>query len=118
LIDYEAFCGMPVQGADTMGVAQAGDITVTELRDRIQAGLNRTQLIDVREPHEWEIVHLPGATLIPRGELPNHLNELNQTDEILVYCRSGSRSAQAVQFLRDMGFKKARNVKGGILAWA
>ena len=63
-------------------------------------------------------MHLPGAKLIPRGELPNHLNELNQTDEILVYCRSGVRSAQAVQFLRQMGFTRAKNVKGGVLAWA
>ena len=120
LIDYEAFCGSQVQTSGDLETTQASsnDITVTELRDRMQAGLNGTVLLDVREPHEWEIVHLPGAKLIPRGQLPNHLNELSQTDEILVYCRSGQRSGQAVQFLRDMGFKKARNVKGGMLAWA
>ena len=114
LIDYEAFCGVPA-GAE---LQPQDEIPVTELRDRMSEGLNRAVLLDVREPHEWEIVHLPGAKLIPRGELPNHLNELSQTDEILVYCRSGVRSAQAVQFLREMGFKKAKNVKGGILAWA
>jgi sulfur-carrier protein adenylyltransferase/sulfurtransferase len=120
LIDYEAFCGMPaIEGEQAAQPGQVvPEISVTELSSRIKAGLNGTQLIDVREPHEWEIVHLPGAKLIPRGELPNHLNELNQTDEILVYCRSGARSAQAVQFLRQMGFKRARNVKGGVLAWA
>jgi adenylyltransferase/sulfurtransferase len=119
LIDYEAFCGMrAVEGPAEQATQSTDDISVTELARRIQAGLGNATLLDVREPHEWEIVHLPGATLIPRGELPNHLNELSQTDEILVYCRSGVRSAQAVQFLRQMGFKKARNVKGGVLAWA
>jgi adenylyltransferase/sulfurtransferase len=119
LIDYEAFCGTQVAGsADENVPLSADDISVTELAGRIQTGLGSAALIDVREPHEWEIVHLPGARLIPRGELPDHLNELSQTDEILVYCRSGARSAQAVQFLRQMGFKKARNVKGGVLAWA
>lgn len=119
LIDYEAFCGVrATESADQNVPQSADDVTVTELAKRIQAGLGNTTLLDVREPHEWEIVHLPGATLIPRGELPNHLSELSQTDEILVYCRSGARSAQAVQFLRQMGFKKARNVKGGVLAWA
>ena len=119
LIDYEAFCGMrAVEGPAEQTTQSTDDISVTELARRIQAGLGNATLLDVREPHEWEIVHLPGATLIPRGELPNHLNELSQTDEILVYCRSGARSAQAVQFLRQMGFKKARNVKGGVLAWA
>jgi adenylyltransferase/sulfurtransferase len=117
LIDYEAFCGTPIQTSDD-AAPQSNEITVRDLQQRLQAGLNATVLLDVREPHEWEIVHLPGARLIPRNQLPNHLNELSQTDEILVYCRSGVRSAQAVDFLRQMGFKKARNVKGGVLAWA
>ena len=120
LIDYEAFCGVPVRDADEPASAAAGanEITVAELSRRMQAGLPGAVLIDVREPHEWEIVHLPGARLIPRAQLPNHLNELSQTDELLVLCLSGVRSGQAVQFLRDMGFKKARNVKGGMRAWA
>ncbi len=119
LIDYEAFCGMPaVENAEMAGPVASDDLTVTELARRIKAGLPGTELIDVREPHEWEIVHLPGAKLIPQGELLNRLNELSQTDEILVYCLSGKRSARAVQLLRQMGFKKARNVRGGVLAWA
>ena len=120
LIDYEAFCGMPAIDPDSAGLAHPGvpEINVVELRDRIQAGLPGAALIDVREPQEWEIAHLPQARLIPKGELPNRLGELSQTDEILVYCRSGARSADAVQFLRQMGFKKVKNVKGGILAWA
>jgi adenylyltransferase/sulfurtransferase len=119
LIDYEAFCGMPArEHIEEDKPATADEITVTELARRIKAGLPGAELIDVREPHEWEIVHLPGAKLIPQGELPNHLNELSQTDDILLYCRSGVRSARAAQFLRQMGFKKVRNVKGGVLAWA
>ena len=119
LIDYEAFCGMPaIEHADSNVPVSADDVTVSEVAKRIQAGLPGTTLLDVREPHEWEIVHLPDAQLIPQGQLPEHLNELSQTDDILVYCRSGARSARAVQFLRQMGFKKARNVRGGVLAWA
>lgn len=122
LIDYEAFCGMPAIDPDSAGQSASRpdvpEITVTELRDRIVAGLPGATLIDVREPQEWEIAHLPAAHLIPKGELPSRLGELSQTDEILVHCRSGVRSADAVLFLRQMGFKKVKNVKGGILAWA
>jgi adenylyltransferase/sulfurtransferase len=121
LIDYEAFCGVPAvdpRSEHTSAAPQVPEISVTELRDRIQVGLPGATLIDVREPHEWEIANLPQARLIPKGELPERLGELSQTDEILVHCRSGVRSADAVKFLRDMGFKKAKNVKGGILAWA
>ncbi len=122
LIDYEAFCGMPAIDPDSAGHSASRpdvpEITVTELRDRIAAGLPGATLIDVREPQEWEIAHLPAARLIPKGELPGRLGELSQTDEILVHCRSGVRSADAVLFLRQMGFKKVKNVKGGILAWA
>ena len=120
LIDYEAFCGSTIQGvseAETPGVA-IEEISVTELDKRLKAGLNGATLIDVREPHEWEIVHLDAAKLFPRLQLPNYLNELSQTDELLVMCRSGVRSGQAVQFLKQMGFKKVKNVRGGILAWA
>ncbi len=120
LIDYEAFCGTIVRGSeatDTTAIA-SDEITVADLHARMQAGLTGATLLDVREPHEWEIVHLPGATLIPRIQLPDHLNELSQTDELLVYCRSGVRSAQAVAFLKSMGFKKVKNIRGGMLAWA
>jgi adenylyltransferase/sulfurtransferase len=120
LIDYEAFCGTPVREKEApQGVSNpANEISVKELSERIKAGLPGATLLDVRETQEWDIVHLPGAKLIPRGQLPNHLGELSQTDEILVYCRSGVRSAQATEFLRQMGFKKVKNVVGGILAWA
>ncbi len=122
LIDYDAFCGVPSRNAAT---ADAGhgvpEITVHELKQRIEAGLERTNtiLVDVREPYEWQIAHLDAARLIPKGEIHNHLHELSQADEILVYCRSGARSADVVRFLiSDVGFRKVKNVKGGILAWA
>ncbi|MCL5273446.1 MAG: rhodanese-like domain-containing protein [Chloroflexi bacterium] len=120
LIDYEAFCGTSLRGVDNTDTTPitTDEISVKDLQQRMNAGLQGATLLDVREPHEWEIVRLPGAKLIPRMQLPNHLNELSQTDDLLVYCRSGVRSAQAVAFLKSMGFRKARNIRGGILAWA
>jgi adenylyltransferase/sulfurtransferase len=75
-------------------------------------------LIDVREPHEYQICRIPNARLIPLGELPKRVNELNSADEIVAHCKSGARSAKAVDFLKQAGFKKVRNMKGGILAWS
>jgi adenylyltransferase/sulfurtransferase len=75
-------------------------------------------ILDVREPNEYEICHLPGAKLIPLGELPNRLGELNPGDELIVHCKAGGRSAKAVKFLRQQGFEKAVNVAGGVDAWA
>lgn len=122
LIDYDAFCGLPARdGAAPAAHHGVPEITVQELRERIAQGLEKTNtlLIDVREPYEWEIAHLDAARLIPKGEVHNHLHELSQYDEILVHCRSGGRSADVVKFLiNDIGFRKVKNVKGGILAWA
>ncbi|MCS7055494.1 MAG: molybdopterin-synthase adenylyltransferase MoeB [Thermoflexales bacterium] len=122
LIDYEAFCGVPLRdGAARDAASGVPEITVQELKQRLEAGLEQTNalLIDVREPYEWQIAHLDAARLIPKGEIQNHLHELSQADEILVYCRSGARSADVVRFLiNDVGFRKVKNVKGGILAWA
>ncbi len=120
LIDYEAFCGSSIHGVaagDANGLA-VDEITVRDLDQRLKDGLNGATLIDVREPHEWEIVHLDAAKLMPRLDLPSHLGELSQTDELLVMCRSGVRSGQAAVFLKQMGFKRVKNVRGGILAWA
>jgi adenylyltransferase/sulfurtransferase len=75
-------------------------------------------VLDVREPHEWDIVHLEGATLIPLGRLPHEANRLDSAKDIVVMCRSGARSAKATQFLVDAGFQRVRNLAGGILAWA
>jgi rhodanese-related sulfurtransferase len=75
-------------------------------------------IIDVREPWEWEICCFPEAKRIPLKELPNRTSELDQKKEIIVYCRSGGRSAKAVEFLKQAGFTKVKNLKGGIIGWA
>jgi len=74
-------------------------------------------LLDVREPFESQICKIEGSKLIPLGQLTQRVNELDTADEIVVYCHSGMRSAQAVRFLKGLGFKKVRNLKGGIKAW-
>jgi adenylyltransferase/sulfurtransferase len=75
-------------------------------------------LVDVREPHEYRICSIPGARLIPLRELPRRLHELDSRDRIIVHCRSGQRSAKAAKLLREAGFAKVQNLKGGILAWS
>src|SRR5690242_3825111 len=115
LIDYQEFCGIPQQPQEP--VAVEGEIDVTEVKAKIDRH-EPFVLIDVREPHEWQIGHIPYAKLIPLGELPKRVNELNTADEIVAHCKSGVRSAKAVDFLKQAGFKKVRNMKGGILAWS
>ena len=113
LIDYQEFCGIvPHEAAATD--ADIDPVQVKEMIDRREPFV----LIDVREPHEWQICHIPGAKLIPLGELPKRVNELNTADEIVAHCKSGVRSAKAVDFLKQAGFKKVHNMKGGITAWA
>jgi adenylyltransferase/sulfurtransferase len=75
-------------------------------------------VLDVREPHEWDIVRLEGATLIPLGRLPHEVHRLDSAKDIVVHCRSGARSAKATEFLLGAGFQRVRNLEGGILAWA
>ena len=115
LIDYEEFCGLPAAHAEQGGTAQR-DITVEELKSRQDRG-DRPFLLDVREPHEFDIVHLD-AHLIPLGELPDRVSELDTSSDIVVYCRTGVRSANAAEFLRRSGFARVRNLTGGIDAWA
>ena len=79
---------------------------------------DRLTLIDVRQPHEWEICHLPGAKLIPENDLPARMHELDSADEFVIYCRIGGRSARALKLLREAGFKKIKNLVGGIRSWA
>jgi adenylyltransferase/sulfurtransferase len=121
LIDYDQFCGVTPAAAQQLDARGIPEITVHELRDRIAAGLasSNTLLLDVREPNEWDIVHIDGARLMPKATVADHLTEFAPYDEILVQCRSGARSADIVRFLRDdVGLKNVKNVKGGILAWA
>ncbi|GGB91761.1 rhodanese-like domain-containing protein [Dyadobacter sediminis] len=93
------------------------DITVEELKERLEKG-ESLNFYDVREEHEYEEDNL-GAVLIPLGDLPDHLNELEplKDEEIIIHCRSGARSGKAARFLESQGFSNVRNVVGGILAY-
>ena len=93
-----------------------GDITVTELKARMDKG-DAPMIVDVREPAEFEICRIPGAVLIPLGQLSSRLGELDPAQEIVLQCKVGGRSANATAYLRRAGFARARNLTGGILAW-
>ncbi len=115
LLDYNEFCGIRGEEAP---VATAGipEMQVEELKRRLDAKEDLF-ILDVREPHEYQICNL-GGTLIPLGELQRRVNELDSSREIVAHCRSGKRSADAVAFLQQAGFRKVYNLAGGILAWA
>jgi len=115
LIDYPAFCGVTADASSSAGGLP--QVSPEELRDEL-AGPDPPTLVDVREPNEWEIVHLPNAHLIPRAQLPDRLNELTSSRRLVLYCRTGGRSSQATQLLLDLGFSNVRNLTGGITAWA
>jgi len=117
LIDYEAFCGVPGHDHDEGSAGAGWDIGAGELAARLQQG-NHIRLIDVREPHELEISRLPGAQLIPLGQMAARLSELDSAEEIVLFCKSGTRSARALELLASAGFRKMKNLKGGINAWA
>jgi adenylyltransferase/sulfurtransferase len=129
LIDYEQFCGVtpaahapaeaeaaPASGAPTIGPAGVPEITAEDLRARLD---RREDLVvlDVREPHEVQICRIEGSTVIPLGDLPKRVNELDPSRGLVVHCKMGGRSAKAVQYLREHGFPQALNLKGGILSW-
>jgi adenylyltransferase/sulfurtransferase len=111
LIDYEAFCGVTAES-----VARDDAMSARALARELQGGAP-PRLLDVREPFEWEICHLPNARLIPLGELPRRLTDLDGQGDLVVYCHTGARSRRAVELLRAAGFH-ARNLQGGIDAWA
>jgi sulfur-carrier protein adenylyltransferase/sulfurtransferase len=115
LIDYEQFCGIPAAGHQEPAV-NANDITPEELKRRLDAGEDLF-VLDVREPHEYQIANL-GGHLIPLNDLPKRVSELDSSREIVAHCKMGGRSAKAVDFLRQAGFKKVRNLAGGIAAWS
>jgi adenylyltransferase/sulfurtransferase len=114
LIDYQEFCG--IRGEEAEAEVTASEMQVEDLKKRLDRG-DDLYILDVREPHEYQICNLNGH-LIPLGDLPNRVNELDTSKEIVAHCRSGVRSAKAVNFLRQAGFKKVHNLAGGILAWA
>src|SRR5580692_5960072 len=116
LIDYQQFCGIvPEQKPAPMqnGIPQ---ITPVDLKRRLDAGED-VFVLDVREPHEYQIVNI-GAPLIPLGDLPNRLGELDPNREIVIHCKTGGRSQRAAEFLQKSGFKNVANLAGGITAWA
>lgn len=117
LIDYEAFCGIPSHDHEEGSAGELWDITADDLAAKIERGI-ALRLIDVREPHEQEISRLKDAELIPLGQVASRLSELDSAEEIVLICKSGTRSARALEILLSAGFKKVKNLKGGINAWA
>lgn len=116
LIDYNQFCGIRGEEAEAAASPKIPEIQPEELKRRLDAGED-IFVLDVREPHEYQICHINGY-LIPLGDLPKRVHELDLSRDIVVHCRSGVRSAKAVDFLRQSGFKRTSNLTGGILAWA
>jgi len=120
LIDYEQFCGLAI-GQESVGEAAAKaqdqlEISVKELKNKLDN--QEIVLVDVREPHEYDICRIEGARLIPLGELPNRIDELDKNDSIVLHCHHGGRSMRALHILQNAGFTKLKNLAGGIDAWA
>jgi molybdopterin/thiamine biosynthesis adenylyltransferase/rhodanese-related sulfurtransferase/molybdopterin converting factor small subunit len=117
LIDYHQFCGVPLQPATAAASSAPGEIEPAQVKAKLDRG-EKFILVDVREPHEYQIASIPSAKLIPLGDVPKRLNELDREAEIVVHCKGGVRSAKAQGILREAGFKNVLNMKGGILAWS
>jgi adenylyltransferase/sulfurtransferase len=117
LIDYEAFCGVPGHDTDGSSLAPEWEIEPSELAERLASG-ESIHLLDVREPHELEISALPNADSIPLGLLATRMAELEDTEEIVLFCRTGIRSTRALHLLAGAGFQKTLSLQGGINAWA
>ena len=115
LIDYQEFCGIPAH--EEVSVGKEFEITPAELKAKMDRG-DDFLLIDVREPEEYAIARIPGSRLIPRGTLPERVHELSSADDIVVHCKSGVRSGMAVDFLKQAGFRRVKNLVGGILRWS
>ncbi len=117
LIDYEQFCGIRGEEMEAKTLGDEWEIRPRELNEKLQKG-ERMVILDVRNPEEAEISRIEGSILIPLPELPERVAELSTADRIVVHCRMGARSAKAVEFLRSVGFRKVKNLVGGINAWA
>ncbi|HLI82781.1 MAG TPA: molybdopterin-synthase adenylyltransferase MoeB [Bryobacteraceae bacterium] len=113
LIDYQQFCGIPAQEPKVT----ENEIEVTEVKQKLDRGDNFV-LLDVREPHEYQIAKIPGSKLIPLGEVAKHLDEFDKNADIVIHCKMGGRSAKACTIFRNAGFQHVRNMVGGILAWS
>jgi adenylyltransferase/sulfurtransferase len=117
LIDYEEFCGLPAHDQGVDRLAAEWEIEPGELAAKLKARQDIC-LVDVREAVEQQVSVLPGARLIPYGEIGSRVNELDRSQEIVLFCRTGTRSARALQILLGAGFRKVKNLHGGINAWA
>jgi adenylyltransferase/sulfurtransferase len=115
LTDAGAACAVPPSAHKEPATMNQGEVSATDLKSLLDRG--EVTLIDVREPSEYRICQIPGAALIPLGELPRRVAEIDQSRPVVVHCKSGARSAQAVAWLRRQGFTDVRNMRGGILAW-
>jgi len=118
LIDYEQFCGIRPEPAvqQTGAAVSEWETTSVDLKKRLDAG-DEVLILDVREPNEYQICKIPGAVLIPLGELPRRYAELPKDKDIVAHCKMGGRSAKATDFLRSVGFNRVKNLRGGILDW-
>jgi adenylyltransferase/sulfurtransferase len=116
LIDYEEFCGVPIDDRVFVAKDPRWTISATELAQRLSED-TQIELVDVREPHELEISRIPGAKLIPLNTLPAHLSELDGSKTIVVFCRTGTRAARALDLLRSAGFQNVLVLDGGVNAW-
>ena len=117
LIDYEQFCGVQSSTQEAPMSGSTTEISAVDLKKRLDRG-DALKIVDVREPHEYEISRIAGSTLIPLGDIPKRYVELDPSDEIVVHCKVGGRSAKAADFLRSKGFTKVLNLTGGILDWS
>ncbi len=115
LVDYDAFCGITPPQAQS-AASGVPEVTAEELKKQLDRGEN-VFVLDVREPNEYQICKIAGSKLIPLGELPQRVAELDRDREMVVHCKMGGRSAKAVALLQERGFTRVRNLKGGILAW-
>ena len=116
-IDYEQFCGIRGEEEEAKDLGDRWEISPEQLQHQFEQGEDPL-ILDVRNPEEYQISRIEGSKLIPLDELPERIAELNTADEIVVHCRTGVRSAKAVEFLRQSGFEKVKNLVGGINAWA
>ena len=116
LIDYEQFCGIAPAPAESVG--HPDEVTVQDMKRALDNPSLGIQVVDVREPDEFQIARVTGTTLLPLSELERRFGELNPEQTIYLHCKGGVRSLKAVQFLKQQGFKSVKSVRGGILAWA
>jgi molybdopterin/thiamine biosynthesis adenylyltransferase/rhodanese-related sulfurtransferase len=117
LIDYEEFCGVPGHDREEDLLPSEWEIEPEQVYEKLSNG-EKIHLIDVREPHELKISKIEGADLIPLGTLASEMHRLDSAEEIVLFCKSGTRSARALELLAGAGFRKLKNLRGGINAWA